>query len=122
MEKRLTGGETNALKMLVHALSAMEGIGGDLSGRFEGAPNAAQTFEAAKWAFKQVIADTVETVPHAQRETIRRNLEKVEVIVRFRKPWQGEGNEEFGMWISWDAISALVAASREACITCDLDP
>ena len=119
---RIVADETDGLKLLVFALDAMEAVGNKLAGRLRLTKTGARNFGSAKWALGRVIADVVETVPDVQRHTLRKNLENVTYRVGVRKPWDNKQDAEYGMWMSWEAVYALLGAARSACLTCDLTP
>lgn len=118
--ERLRGNESEALKRLQVAVEILDGTRPQLWDRLKGMQNGRRDMGNAVASLDRVFTGLLHTVPTEQLLTIRRNLASIGYTIGVRRPGGVENEKDFGMWLSWETINALLDASRERCIVCSL--
>lgn len=114
--RRLQGYEQEALWNLMaaeHSLNRTEG----LKRRFGQITMGNADIGLLKAKTKALLERCMDTVPTDQLLSIRRNLGAVRIQIGIQRPTNRQ--DEFGRWISWDAIGGMEEAMKEHCMMCD---
>jgi hypothetical protein len=68
----------------------------------------------------KLMQRTMDTVPDRQRDKMSRQWDTANVEIGVKKP-QVQHDREYGMWLSNEAVREVYEASKDHCMTCQLD-
>lgn len=71
---------------------------------------------------RRLISAISQTVPSDQYATYMRNLDAASYVVGVKRPGATTRDEtNFGLWLSWSVLNALLGGCHETCMMCTLD-
>ena len=123
MEKiRLTASDRESLIRLNIAYEILETEGKQLDRRFRAIHGGRRDLGMLKAKINKLMERVVDTIPDDQLMTYIRSLKMASYTVGFKKPGTMERNEkDYGMWLSYDVINALLSGCHDHCMMCPSD-
>lgn len=123
MEKiRLTASDREALVRLNIAYEILETEGEHLDRRMRAIPGGKRDIGMMKAKITKIMEKVIDTIPDDQLRTYVRSLEMASYSVGVKKPGtMGRNMKDYGMWLSFDVINALLAGCHDHCMMCPSD-
>lgn len=120
--KRLTASEREALlRMNVAAEILMLDIH-ELDRRAALVPWGRRDLAMLSAVARRLLGDFARTIPPDQTKTYMNALAMVSYVVGVKKPGAMSRDEKnYGMWLPYEVLSALLAGCHDHCLMCDLD-
>lgn len=120
--KRLTASEREALlRMNVAAEILMMDIH-ELDQRAKLVPYARRDLAMLSAVAKRLLGDFAATIPPEQTRTYMNALSMVSYVVGVKKPGAMTRDERnYGTWLPWDVLNALLVGCHDHCMMCALD-
>jgi len=103
------------LKCLLAASSICERIG--LERRFAKVKNGPRNWMYAKKHIKTLLEGVMDQIPTEQLMSLSKNLDSISFTVGIKKPIT-QSDKDFGLWLSYDAINALMESAHDTCMMC----
>ena len=120
--KRLTASEREALLRLNVAMEIIILDLKCLDQRSKLVPYARRDLAMMARRAEKLLRGFAATIPEAQLMTYRRALEMVSYVVGVKRPGQAVRDEKnFGMWLPYEIINALLAGCHDHCLMCHAD-
>lgn len=120
--KRLTASEREALLRLNVAMEIIILDLKCLDQRSKLVPYARRDLAMMARRAENLLRGFAATIPEAQLMTYRRALEMVSYVVGVKRPGQAVRDEKnFGMWLPYEIINALLAGCHDHCLMCPAD-
>ena len=120
--KRLTASEREALLRLNVAMEIIILDLKCLDQRSKLVPYARRDLAMMARRAEKLLRGFAATIPEAQLMTYRRALEMVSYVVGVKRPGQAVRDEKnFGMWLPYEIINALLAGCHDHCLMCPAD-
>lgn len=93
-----------------------------LRGRMDKVRNMKRDLKMIEAVGKRLVRDVVRTAPPEQLAQLRRNVDMCSYVVGAKRPGQvGERAKDYGVWVSFELLSVLIAYEQDHCMMCDLD-
>ena len=123
MEKiKLTASDKESLIRLNIAYEILESEGPQLDRRFRVIPGGRRDLGMLKAKINKLMQCVTDTIPDDQLMTYIRSLKMVSYTVGIKKPGRMERNDkEYGMWLSFEIINALLSGCHDHCMMCPSD-
>ena len=120
---RLTASEREALLRLNVAMEILILDLGNLQSRSKLVPYARRDLVMMAAKARKLLEKFAATIPPEQQMTYRRALEMVSYTVGVKRPGTtGKRDEKnYGMWIPYEVLNALLTGCHDHCLMCDLD-
>lgn len=121
--KRMTASEREALMRLnvafeIMALDVVE----PLAERMKLIPGARRDLAMMSKRITKIIEAVPETIPDNQLKTYLNNLKMVSYTIGVKSPGKmGRDERNYGMWIPWEVLNALLAGCHDHCLMCHED-
>ena len=121
--KRMTASEREALMRLnvafeIMALDVLE----PLAERMKMIPGARRDLAMMSKRITKIIEAVPETIPDNQLRTYVNNLKMVSYTIGVKAPGVlGRDEKNYGMWLSFETLSALLAGCHDHCLMCHVD-
>ena len=120
--KRLTASEREALLRLNVAMEIIILDLKCLDQRSKLVPYARRDLAMMARRAEKLLRGFAATIPEAQLMTYRRALEMVSYVVGVKRPGQAVRDEKnFGMWLPYEIINALLGGCHDHCLMCPAD-
>ena len=120
---RLTASEREALLRLNVAMEILILDLGNLQNRSKLVPYARRDLAMMAAKARKLLEKFAATIPLEQQMTYRRALEMVSYTVGVKRPGTtGQRDEKnYGMWIPYEVLNALLTGCHDHCLVCDQD-
>jgi len=118
--KRMTGNERESFLRLMTAADILHKERDALAGRMKMIPNGSRDYGLIAAKTQKLFEALLTTIPLEQLLTFQRNLPYTVYSVG-TKNVGGKHDSEFGMWISFDALNAIIDSLHDHCMLCTLD-
>lgn len=120
--KRLTASEREALLRLNVAMEILILDLKPLRERAKLVPYAKRDMAMMAKRAEKLLSEFARTIPDEQLMTYRRALEMVSYVVGVKKPGaQGRDEKNYGMWLPYEVLNALLVGCHDHCMMCALD-
>ena len=121
--KRLTASEREALMRLNVAFEIMAlDVLDPLAERMKMIPGAKRDLAMMSKRIRKIIEAVPGTIPDNQLKTYLNNLKMVSYIIGVKAPGKpGRDETNFGMWIPYGVLNALLAGCHDHCMMCPGD-
>lgn len=120
--KRLTASERDSLLRLNVAMEILISDLGHLTARAKLVPGARRDMAMMAKKAEGLLKGFAATIPLDQMKTYQNALEMVSYVVGVKHPGATQRDEKnYGMWIPWEVLNALLAGCHDHCMMCDLD-
>lgn len=121
---RLTASERESLMRLNVAYEILSREGQYLNQRMGLIRYGRRDLGLLKAVIQRLMAGVIDTIPEKQMQTYIHSLEMVSYTVGARMP--GEQNtqntRDYGMWLPYEVINALLEGLHDHCMMCPADP
>jgi len=123
MEKiRLTASERESLIRLNVAYEIMETDGPHLERRLSTIRGGKRDYGLIKSKINLLMEGFTDTIPDDQLKTYINSLKMASYTIGIKKPGAMARNEkDYGMWLSYDVINALLSGCHDHCMMCPGD-
>lgn len=123
MEKiRLTASDRESLIRLNIAYEILETEGQQLNRRFRAIQGGRRDLGMLKAKIHKLMERVTDTIPDDQMMTYIRSLNMASYTIGIKKPGTMERDEKnFGMWLSYEVIQALLSGCHDHCMMCPSD-
>lgn len=115
--KRLHSNERVALMHLFAGMQAMLEAKDGIERRANSIPKCKGLLASAKGMLGKALDMIMDTMPEDQLRSIRRNLGDLRYWISI-KPAAGKNFSEDGMWLSYNALDSICAATKDHCLMC----
>jgi len=121
--KRLTASERESLlRMNVAAEVLILDVGEPLRERAKLVPYARRDMAMLAAVARRLLRGFAATIPPEQAAMYNRALQMVSYTIGVKKPGATYRNEkDYGMWIPWEVLNALLAGCHDHCLMCPMD-
>ena len=120
--KRLTASEREALLRLNVAMEILILDIGALAERAKLIPYAKRDMAMMARKAEKLLGAFAKTIPDKQLMSYRRSLELVSYVVGVKKPGaQVRDEKNYGLWLPWEVLNALLAGCHDHCMMCAMD-
>lgn len=121
--KRLTASERDALMRLNIAFEIMSlDVLEPLSERMKLIPGAKRDLAMMRARITKILDAVPETIPPEQKKTYVNNLKMLSYTIGVKAPGVlGRDEKNYGMWIPWEVLNALLAGCHDHCLMCPMD-
>ena len=120
--RRLTASERESLLRLNVAMEIMILDLKQLEQRAKLVPYARRDMAMMAAVANRLLRGFAATIPVEQAMTYRRALEMVSYTIGVKKPGPSSRDEKnYGMWIPWEVLNALLAGCHDHCLMCPMD-
>jgi hypothetical protein len=119
--KRMNGDEREALLRIMTVVDIMHKQKEFLASRLDLVPNGARMYGHLETMSLLMFEHLMATIPSEQLQTFRRNLPYMAYTVGTKRVANGQRDEEYGMWISFEALKPISEAIHEHCMMCGLN-
>ena len=75
----------------------------------------------AAWAVDSLLEDLMGTIPANQLLSLRNNLRMNAFTIGAKRPGGGRAGNEYGVWISFNELNALLAGCHDHCLMCAIE-
>lgn len=113
--RRWVADEQYSLKCMFAAISIFERV--ELDGRFASIPYAKRDFALIKSRLSNLCNLLLETMPTEQLLSLSKNLKAISYTIGVKRP-ASQTDKDFGLWVSYDALNALMASAHDTCMMC----
>lgn len=121
-EKRLTATERESLIRLNVAAAILGNIPAELSERMELIPYAKRDMAMMAKKADALLGRVKATIPEDQERIYDNSLRMASYTIGVRGPGgSGDREKDYGMWISYGALNAMLDACHDHCLMCSLD-
>jgi len=123
MEKiRLTASDREALIRLNIAYEILETEGEHLQRRFRAIQGGRRDLGMLKAKINRLMERVIDTIPDDQLKTYINSLKMASYTIGIKKPGlMGRDEKNYGMWLSYEVINALLAGCHDHCMMCPSD-
>lgn len=123
MEKiRLTASDRESLIRLKIAYEILATEGEHLGRRFRAIDGGMRDLGMLKAKITKVMERVIDTIPDDQMMTYIRSLKMASYTIGIKRPGiMGRNTKDYGMWLSYDIINALLAGCHDHCMMCPSD-
>lgn len=121
--KRMTASEREALLKMNVAMEILLLDIHDLDKRAELVPYAKRDLAMLSAVAKRLLGDFAATIPPEQVPTYLRAMDMVSYVVGVKRPGGGSFRDldEYGMWLPYKVIQALLGGCHDHCLMCSDD-
>lgn len=121
--KRLTASERESLLRLNVAMEVLIlDVAGPLKERAKLVPYGRRDMAMLAAVARRLLEGFADTIPLEQMQTYRRALEMVSYTIGVKKPGPSTRDEKnYGMWIPYEVLNALLAGCHDHCLMCPMD-
>lgn len=120
MKDRMTATERDSLLMLGIMCDLALGCKEGLARRAKHIRQARSRLGLIVWATRALFKDMCDDIPPEQKRSFLRNLDMRVYTVGVRAPMKDMRREkDFGQWVSWGELNALLMGCHEGCRFCD---
>ena len=120
--KRLTATEREALVRLCVAQEIFASVPGELAERMKLIPGAKRDLAMMAKKIDKLLDQATDTIPREQWSTYNNSLKMATYAIGVKGPaGNGQRNNEFGMWLPYDVINALLEGCHDHCLMCEMD-
>lgn len=120
--KRLTASEREGMIQMIVADDILSHTPEFLAARAKLVPGAKRDIAMMRAKIQKLNQKFIETIPDDQKMTYLRSLQMRSYMIGCKGPATPKQNtKDFGMWLSFDTINALVSGIRDHCMMCNLD-
>lgn len=121
--KRLTGSEREALVNVNVALDLLMKSQDELKARAKTVPGGNRYIAMVIAKLTKLLGYFAATVPHEQLKTYLNNLNMASITVGVKNPANlgRRTGDEYGMWLSYEAIEQIINGCHDHCLMCALD-
>ena len=121
--KRMTASEREALMRLNVAYEIMAlDVLDPLAERMRMIPGARRDLAMMSKRITKIIEAVPDTIPTDQLKTYLNNLKMVSYTIGVRRPGElGHDHKNYGIWISFDTLNALLTGCHDHCLMCPSD-
>lgn len=121
--KRMTASEREALMRLNIAFEIMSlDVLEPLNDRMKLIPGAKQDLAMMRARITKIIEAVPETIPDNQLKTYVNNLKMVSYTIGVKAPGKlGRNERDYGLWLPYETLSALLAGCHDHCLMCHAD-
>ena len=121
-ELTLTATERDALLHLNAALCILLDAPKALSARAKLVPCAPRDMAMMAKKIERLMEGFAQTIPDEQNRMYLNSLRMMSYTIGVKGPaGQGRRNDEYGTWISWNELNALLEGCHDHCLACSLD-
>lgn len=124
-QKRMTATEREALMRLAIAEQILCREADDVQKRLGMIPGARRDMGLMKTLIEKLMRNIQETVPTEQLLSYQRSLADASYVIGVRcRATDGnreKRNKEIGMWVSYEALNAILEGCHDHCMMCELD-
>ena len=119
---RLTASDRESLIRLNIAYEILEAEGEQLSRRFKLINGGPRDLGMLKAKIHALMERVIDTIPDDQMMTYIRSLKMATYTIGIRRPGSlGRDEKNFGMWLSYEVINALLSGCHDHCMMCPGD-
>ena len=119
---RLTASDREALIRLNIAYEILETEGEHLVRRFRAIPGGLRDLGMLKAKINKLMERVIDTIPDDQLMTYVRSLKMASYTIGIKKPGtMGRDEKNYGMWLSYEIINALLVGCHDHCLMCPAD-
>lgn len=119
---KLTASEREALIRLNIALEILDTEGQHIDRRIRQISGGKRDMGLLKSKINRLMEAVVDTIPDDQLMTYIRSLKMASYTVGIKKPGHmGRNEKDYGMWLSYEIINALLSGCHDHCIMCPAD-
>ena len=119
---KLTASDRESLMRLNIAYEILETEGDNLDRRLRQISGGKRDYGLIKAKINRLMHDVVDTIPQDQLMTYIRSLKMASYTIGIKKPGKMERNDkEYGLWLSFDVINALLTGCHDHCMMCPGD-
>lgn len=120
--KRLTASEREALLRMTVAMDILRLDLGPLRERAKLVRWAKRDMAMMAAVAERLETEFIETIPPEQLLMYRRAAQMVSYTIGVKKPGPSSLDEKnYGMWIPWEVLNALLAGCHDHCLMCPMD-
>ncbi|MBQ3424413.1 MAG: hypothetical protein IJH38_04355 [Clostridia bacterium] len=120
--KRLTASEREALLRMNMAADILMRDIHELDQRAKLVPYARRDLAMLAAVAKRLLTGFRDTIPEEQLRTYLNALSAASYVVGIKRPGAPTRNEkDYGMWLPYEVLNALLAGCHDHCMMCDLD-
>ena len=119
--KRLSASERDALSGLNVTMMIMGQIPELLAERTRSIRYAKRDLAMIARRIEKLLEKYVQTIPPEQLKTYRNYLRMCSYAIGVKGPATRDRNDEFGMWVSWNELNALMEGCHDKCLMCPAD-
>ena len=121
-EKRLTASDRDALMQLNAALCILDDVPEALKERAKLVPCAPRDMAMMAKKIELLLERFAQTIPDEQSRTYLNTIRMMSYTIGVKGPaGQGRRNDEYGTWISWNELNALMEGCHDHCLACSMD-
>ena len=121
-EKRLTASEREALARLHICWEILTRAPEWLGPRAAMVPGAKRDLAMMAAKINRLLEGMIDTIPTEQLMTVRRHLKMTSYTIGVRRPGPLQRDDrEYGLWLPFEVLNALMAGCHDHCSLCDLD-
>lgn len=123
MEKiRLTASDRESLIRLNVAYEILATEGKQLDRRLQAIQGGKRDYGLLKSKINKLMENMTDTIPDDQLMTYMRSLQMASYTVGIKKPATGGNRDrDYGMWLSYGVINALLGGCHDHCMICPSD-
>ncbi len=119
---RMTASDREALIRLNIAYEILETEGEHLDRRFRAIEGGRRDLGMLKAKINKLMERVIDTIPDDQLKTYINSLKMASYTVGIKKPGNmGRDEKNYGMWLSYDVINALLCGCHDHCMMCPSD-
>lgn len=120
--KRLTAGEREALLRMTMAMDILRLDLGPLRERAKLVRWAKRDMAMMAAVAERLETEFIETIPPEQLLMYRRAAQMVSCTIGVKNPGPSTRDEKnYGMWIPWEVLNALLVGCHDHCLMCPMD-
>lgn len=113
--KRFTADEQVEIKRFFVALSILQGI--KLNSRIEKIHYGKRDMGMVKSKLEKICNSLMDLMPLDQLRALERNIKSITYTVGIKKPIENR-DDDYGLWLSFNAITALMEGAHDTCMMC----
>lgn len=123
MEKiRLTASDREALIRVNVAYEILETEGEQIDRRLRAISGGKRDWGLLKSKINKLMEGIIDTIPDDQLKTYINSLKMASYTIGIKKPGtMGRNEKDYGMWLSYEVINALLSGCHDHCMMCPSD-
>ena len=119
---RLSASDRESLMRLNVAFEILETEGDQLARRLRVIKDGKRDYGLIKSRINKLMECMIETIPEDQIMTYVRSLKMTSYTIGIKKPGpMGRNEKDYGMWLSYEVINALLNGCHDHCMMCSED-
>lgn len=119
---RLSASDRESLMRLNVAFEILETEGDQLARRLRVIKDGKRDYGLIKHRINKLMECMIETIPEDQIMTYVRSLKMTSYTIGIKKPGpMGRNEKDYGMWLSYEVINALLNGCHDHCMMCSED-